>query len=279
MSQCIEHLRNFDDYDSFSTDLALNRYNKDGLLAAFSGSSFRRVDTCYLCTELVAGKATTKHKITFCNSCWVSNRPTARPSILFHTERQLQLSQSDTSSNSSFEELGSPMSSVTNDQYEPHGDFHSDCLSPPSFTQIDTNTDVLQQFRNAVDRKRYVLEGDNWLTRIRTKFTTAAKGRYRKLVQRWCPGYSENASMDTVVSPSPSEEWLDELPMSTWLRKRHQHIKTRKPVIPGHTLPQYLRCSPSTYLNQLNSSRTNQQSVNQYFWPGLAVNQPQNKTH
>jgi hypothetical protein len=282
VSQCIEHLRSFDDYDSFSTDLAINRYNKDGLLAAFSGSSFRRADTCYLCTELVIGKATTKHKITFCNSCWVSNRPKARLSILFHTERQLQLSQPDTSSNSSFEELGSPMSSVTNDQYEPHGDFHSDCLSPPSFAQIDANTDVLQQFRNAVDRKRYALEGDNWLTRIRTKFTsnlTAAKGRYRKLVQRWCPEYSENASMDTVMSPSPSEEWPDELPMSTWLRKRHQHIKTRKPVKTVNTLPQYLRCSPSTYLNQLNRSRTNQQDINQYFRPGLAVNQPQNKTH
>ena len=64
------------------------------------------------------------------------------------------------------------MSSVTNDQYEPHGDFHSDCLSPPSFAQIDANTDALQQFRTAVDRKRYALEGDNWLTRIRTKFTS-----------------------------------------------------------------------------------------------------------
>ena len=282
VSQCIENLRSFDEYDSFSTNLAMNRYNKDGLLAAFSGSSFRRADTCYLCTELVVGKATTKHKITFCDSCWVINRPKARLSILFHTERQRQLSQSDTSSNSSFEELGSPMSSVTNDRYEPRGDFHSDCLSPPSFAQIDANTNVLQQFQNAVDRKRYALEGDNWLTRIRTKFTsniTAAKGRYRKLVQRWCPEYSENASMDTVMSPSPSEEWPDELPMSTWLRKRHQRIDTRRPVIPVNTLPQYLKCSPSTYLNQLNSSRTNQQNIDQYFRPGLAVNQPQNKTH
>ena len=282
VSQCIENLRSFDEYDSFSTNLAMNRYNKDGLLAAFSGSSFRRADTCYLCTELVVGKATTKHKITFCDSCWVSNRPKARLSILFHTERQRQLSQSDTSSNSSFEELGSPMSSVTNDRYEPRGDFHSDCLSPPSFAQIDANTNVLQQFQNAVDRKRYALEGDNWLTRIRTKFTsniTAAKGRYRKLAQRWCPEYSENASMDTVMSPSPSEEWPDELPMSTWLRKRHQRIDTRRPVIPVNTLPQYLKCSPSTYLNQLNSSRTNQQNIDQYFRPGLAVNQPQNKTH
>ena len=113
MSQCIEHLRSFDGYDNFSTDLAINRYDKNGLLVTFSGSSFRTADTCYQCTEPVSGKATTKQKITFCNSCWVNDRPKARLSILFHTEKQLQLSQSDTSSNSSFEELGSPMSSVT----------------------------------------------------------------------------------------------------------------------------------------------------------------------
>ena len=77
VSQCIEHLRSLDDYDNFSTELAINRYSKNGLLATFSGSSFRTADTCYQCTEPVSGKATTKHKITFCNSCWVNNRPKA----------------------------------------------------------------------------------------------------------------------------------------------------------------------------------------------------------
>ena len=60
--QYIEHLRSFGDYDNFSTDLAMNRYNKNGLLTTFSGSSFRTADTCYQCTEPVCGKATTKQK-------------------------------------------------------------------------------------------------------------------------------------------------------------------------------------------------------------------------
>ena len=79
------------------------------------------------------------------------------------------------------------MSRVTIERYKPHGDFHSERLSPPSFAQIDANTDALQLFRIAVDRKRYALEGDNWLAHIRAKFTSnfaAVKGGYRKLVQR-----------------------------------------------------------------------------------------------
>ena len=97
MSQSIEHLQHFDDYDSFTTNLAIHRYDTNGLLASYSGSSFRRADRCYQCTELITGKATTKHRISFCNSCWVNTRPNAKLSILFHTGKQLQLSQSDTS--------------------------------------------------------------------------------------------------------------------------------------------------------------------------------------
>ena len=116
------------------------------------------------------------------------------------------------------------MSSVTNKRYERHCGFYSECVFPPSFAQVDANTNALHQFRTAVDRKRYGLEGSNWLTRIRTKPTsdiTAVKSNYRKIVQRWCPEYSENTSMDTIISRSPSEEWPDELSIPAWLRGRH----------------------------------------------------------
>ena len=50
MAQSIEHLQKFDGYDSFTTNLAIHRYDTNGLLASYSGSSFRRADRCYQCT-------------------------------------------------------------------------------------------------------------------------------------------------------------------------------------------------------------------------------------
>ena len=285
----IDHLRLYDEYDQFSTNLALHRYDSEGLLQDYHGSSFHRAKKCYNCANDIQSKATTTHKVSFCRQCWTESRPQCKLALSFHIDRMIRYSVSDSSSNSSFEEVGTPQPATiaAAHSYNPNGAMDSHSLSPPAFAQIDQNDDPLGRLRTAMNRKRYILEGDDWLARITGHYLSAAakdtkRTRFKpKATQRWCPEYNEDDSMNTVMSSSvDSDEHPEGYSLTKWLQaKQNNTVSRNKSIIPVNSLPQHLKCLPSETMKLQNRTEINQTSLNQYFQQGLAVNQPQNKTH
>jgi hypothetical protein len=237
----------------------------------FRSSSYCRADSCYSCASTIVGKAHSTQGVSLCHQCWSNSHSRSQLALDYHVKQQAQWSDHDTSSNSSFEDLNGSLAStkLAAWHYRPTGCWHSRCESPPAAAQADLAGSPLEQLRAAIARKRCVLEGDNWLSRIAEKFPPPFPihvSRIKAPTQRWYPELTRSASMDTVLSSSMSSDGIaDEMPISKWIRERQQALSVGPAVIPVNTLPAYLLCIPSTAAKQLNIRRTQQSKIGQYF--------------
>ena len=118
-------------------------------------------------------------------------------------------------------------------------------------------------------RRRYILEGDDWLARVAKKYplpVSNGTGRIKAPMQRWYPELCRSESMDTNLSSSlSSDEIAEEMPISKWVRRRQQALSAAPAVIPVSSLPAYLLCIPSSDAHHLNIRRSQQSKIGQYF--------------
>ena len=135
--------------------------------------------------------------------------------------------------------------------------------------QVDLASSPLKQLRAAIARKRYILEGDDWLARVAEKYplpVSNGTGRIKAPIQRWYPELCRSESMDTNLSSSLSSDGIaEEMPISKWIRRRQQALSAAPAVIPVNSLPAYLLCIPSSDAHQLNIRRSQQSKIGQYF--------------
>ena len=249
----------------------LERYTDSGLLIEFCSSSYCRADRCHLCADTIIGKVRSTQGVSFCHQCWSDSHSRSQLALDCHVKQQAQWSDHDTSSNSSFEDLNGSRAStrLAAWHYRPTGCWHSRCESPPAAAQVDLASSPLEQLRTAIARKRCILEGDDWLSRVAERFPPPlpiGANRIRAPTQRWYPELNRSASMDTNLSSSLSSDGTaDEIPISKWIRKRQQALSVGPAVVPVNTLPAYLLCIPSRAAHQLNIRRSQQSKIGQYF--------------
>ena len=267
----VAHLSKFSEFKPFIRELSLTRYTADGLLMEFRSSSYCRADSCYLCADVIVGKALSTQGVSFCRQCWDGSHARSQLALDHHVKHQAQWPDQDTSSNSSFEDLDDPLAStkLAAWHYRPTGCWHSRCESPPAAAQVDLASSPLKRLRAAIARKRYILEGDDWLTRVAKKYplpVSNGTGRIRAPMQRWYPELCRSESMDTNLSSSLSSDGIaEEMPISKWVRRRQQALSAASAVIPVSSLPAYLLCIPSSDAHQLNIRRSQQSKIGQYF--------------
>ena len=163
----LAHLSKLPEFKPFIQELKLERYASNGLLMEFRSSSYCRAGRCYLCADIIIGKAHSTHTISFCNQYWNDSHSRSHLALDCHVKHQSQWQHHTTSSNSSFEDLGDSLAStrLAAWHYRRTGCWHSRCESPPAATQADLVSSPLKQLRVAIARKRYILEGDDWLSR------------------------------------------------------------------------------------------------------------------
>ena len=160
--------------------------------------------------------------------------------------------------------------------YKPHGDFLSTSLSPPRFMQVDWALDPLSRYTAAVAQARYRLEGDDWLSRMSTRFPSSVRhnpSRPRQwLAPRYHPTVTRSDSMLTSMSSSmSSDDWDEEQPLASWMKQK-LHLKDKcKPsrcqsrtVIPVSSLPAHCLCPSSS---QIAASAANRTSQTRLAWP------------
>ena len=260
------HPSKFPEYKPFIKGLMVERYTDSGLLIEFRSSSYRRADSCYLCADTIIGKAHSTQGVSFYHQCRSDSHSRSQLALDCHVKQQAQWSDHDTNSNSSFEDLNGSRAStrLAAWHYRPTGCWHSRCESPPAAAQVDLASSAPEQLRTAIARKRCILEGDDWLSRVAERLPPPLPigvKRIRAPTQRWYLELNRSASMDTNLWSSLSSDGIaDEMPISKWVRKRQQALSVGPAVIQVNTM-----CIPSRAAHQLIIYRSRQSKVGQYF--------------